>query len=199
MNGYDFDDTIFKGNSFRRFYFYCLIRFPYILLLAPSQWVAFLLKVVGIIDENAFLNVVSWFMPLVPCRRLINRFWDKNIHRIKAWYLNQKRDDDVVVSASPYFLVAEACRRLNVECIATDISYSAKLHGRHCYAEEKVKAFSAKHNIANLRAFYSDSFSDTPMFKAARHGYLVKGDKIIEVFDNGNAMDSVKIKRKYRK
>lgn len=190
MNGYDFDDTIFRGNSFRRFYLYCLIRFPYIVVLAPLQLVAFLLKIIGIIDENAFLTVASLFMPLVPCRRLLKRFWDKNIKRIKPFYLAQKRSDDVIVSASPYFLVAEACSRLGVECIATDISPSARLHGRHCYADEKVKAFIARHDVSALEAFYSDSLSDTPMFKAAQRGYLVKGEKITLAYQSGVLQDT---------
>ena len=41
-------------------------------------------------------------------------FWDSRIDRIFPWYINRRRDDDLVISASPDFLIGEACRRLGI-------------------------------------------------------------------------------------
>lgn len=130
--------------------------------------------------------MISLFIALVPhAEKFAVKFWDKNMKRIKSWYLEQKRDDDVVVSASPYFLINEACKRLGVKCIATDLDTHARLHGKHCHGEMKVEAYKKVFGDKPLATYYSDSLSDTPMFKFADKGYLVKGDKVTLLYENG--------------
>lgn len=184
MNGYDFDGTIFKGDSFRRFYFYSLVRFPYIILLLPFQLIAALLRAMRILNKHAFLSAMSVFLAFVPAKKMLEKFWDKNMKHVKKWYLEQKKYNDVIVSASPYFLVAEACRRLSVDCIATDMSYRGKTNGKHCYGQQKVDMFKSKY-MNKLETYYSDSFSDIPMFLFANEGYFVKGNKIKLAYKNG--------------
>ena len=135
MNSYDFDDTILKGNSMFRFSLFCTLRLPYLLLFIPVLFIAFFMRQLRILNKNRYLHMVSLFVALVPCtEKFASKFWDRNLKHIKKWYLAQKRDDDVVVSASPQFLVGEACRRLGIGCIGTKLSpKSARLHGEHCY------------------------------------------------------------------
>ena len=117
------------------------------------------------------------FVPNVD--KQIVRFWDKHMCKIKQWYLDQKRDNDIIVSASPDYIVAEACRRLGVTCIATLVNPSnGKVDGVHCYAEQKVVRFVNAYPDVVPTAYYSDSWSDKPMFDFCQCGYLVKGDKI---------------------
>lgn len=187
MNGYDFDKTIFKGNSFRRFFFYCLFRLPYLILYLPVQFFAALLHGLRIINKHAFLNVLEWFIVFVPCkRRFVTRFWNKNIKRVKNWYLEQKRDDDIIVSASPQYLIEEACNRLNVKCIASQVDIkTGRTRGKHCYDVVKVERYREHFGDEPLSTYYSDSLTDVPMFKFAEKGYMVKGDKITLLYENG--------------
>ena len=50
----------------------------------------------------------------------IEKFWDKNEKRISAWYLAQKRPDDLIISASPKCIIEPIAKRLGVNCIASD-------------------------------------------------------------------------------
>ena len=187
MNGYDFDDTIFRGNSMRRFSIFCTLRLPYLILFVPVLLLAFLLRGLRILNKNRYLHMISLFVALVPnAEKFAVKFWDKNINRIKAWYIAQRRDDDIVISASPTFLIAEACRRLGVSCIATQLSpVGAKLTGKHVYGEEKVVAYKAVYGDRPLLAYYSDSMSDKPMFEFAERGYFVKGDAVNLLYQGG--------------
>ncbi len=186
MNGYDFDDTIFRGNSMRRFSLFCTLRLPYLLLYLPVLLVAFLLRGLRILNKNAYLLLLEGFVLFVPnVEKFAAKFWDKNLCRIKSWYLAQKRDDDVIVSATPSFVVGEACRRLGVRCIATDFSPKGKLTGKHCHGKYKVQYFCEQTGNAHLASFYSDSASDKPMWLYAEKGYRVKGDKITLIYENG--------------
>ena len=187
MNGYDFDDTIFRSNSMRRFYFFCALRLPYLFVLfAPVIAVAVVLRALRILDKNKYLFMMEWFIACVPnAEKFAVKFWDKNFKRIKSWYLEQKQDDDVIVSASPYFLINEACKRLGVRCIATNLDPHARLHGKHCHGVTKVEMYREQFGDKQLAAYYSDSLSDTPMFKYAERGYLVKGDVVTLLYENG--------------
>ncbi|MDD6197241.1 MAG: hypothetical protein PUB12_10215 [[Clostridium] aminophilum] len=50
----------------------------------------------------------------------IEKFWDKHISRVSAWYLAQKRPDDMIISASPNCIIKPAARRLGVNFMATE-------------------------------------------------------------------------------
>ena len=186
MNGYDFDNTILSGNSMRRFSFFCALRLPYLLLFLPVILLASFLRVLRIISMNKYLHMLEWFVALVPnVDKFVIKFWDKNMKHIKAWYLAQRRDDDIIISASPNFLVSEACKRLGVACIATNLSTNARLSGKHVYGEEKVSTYKLLYDDKPLVTYYSDSMSDIPMFKFVDRGYFVKGNKVTLLYENG--------------
>lgn len=187
MNGYDFDNTIFKGNSFRRFFFFCLIRLPYLALYLPLQAFAWLLCGLHILNKHAFLNILERFILFVPNKRkFVEKFWKKNIKRVKHWYLEQKRGDDVVVSASPQYLVEAACGMLGIKCIASNVNEkTGKTYGKHCHDKYKQDYYKNVFGDAPLETYYSDSMSDVPMFKLAKRGYFVKGNKITLIYENG--------------
>ena len=201
MNGYDFDDTILKGNSMFRFSLFCAARLPYLVLFIPVLFVASLLRGVRILNKNRYLHMLSWFVALVPhTEKFASKFWDKNMKHIKQWYLDQRRDDDVVISASPQFLAGEACRRLGIRCVGSPLSpRSARLHGEHCYAENKVDTYKEVFGDTTLATYYSDSLSDTPMFELAEKGYFVHGDNVMLLYENGQKVVPFKNKRQLRK
>ena len=187
MNAYDFDDTIYRGNSFRRFFGYCLLRLPYLLLYLPVIVLAVLLRAVRLLDKNKYLTWLGAFIVFVPhVERYVCGFWDKELCRIKPWYIAAKRPDDVVVSASPAYLIDEACKRLGVVSVATRTNpRNGKIDGVHCYGAAKVKRFAEIYPKVTPEAYYSDSWSDEPMFAFCKAGFLVKGDKITQVYVDG--------------
>lgn len=186
MNGYDFDKTIFHGNSVRRFCIFCCIRLPYLWLLLPELLLAVILYGLKIIGKDAFLRMLEVFVLFVPCKkRFVNKFWDKNFKHVKSWYLQVKQPDDLVISASPAYLIEEICSRLGVACIASPCAANGLVCGKHCYGEEKVRYYKQRFGETPLQAFYSDSLSDLPMLQLAQRGYLVQGEKITLLLQNG--------------
>ncbi|MDE7454898.1 MAG: hypothetical protein K2M64_03625 [Clostridia bacterium] len=195
MNGYDFDETILKGNSVRSFFCYCLVRLPYLVIYLPVLLLAVILNGMHCLSSNAYYNMLTYYVKLVPNKqKFVTKFWDKNIAKIKSWYYDQQKEDDIIISASPSYLVEEACKRINVRCITTpvDIATCKVIGGNHCYGKEKPTFYKEQFGDTPLETFYSDSYSDTPMFKLAKKGYLVKGDKIILVCENGEMLPKEK-------
>lgn len=147
------------------------------------------------LSSNTFYNMLTYFVKLVPNKqKFVRKYWDKHIDKIQQWYLNQQRDDDIVISASPLYLVEEACKRIGVRCIATpvDLKTSKVIGGNHCYGGQKPYFYREQFGNEPLETFYSDSMSDEPMFKLAKRGYLVKGNKITLIYENGVMLDKDK-------
>lgn len=182
MNVYDFDKTIYKNDSTADFYFYSIARHPKILIHVPSVIGGFLrYYILKKGTKTEFKEKVMKFVTCIDLKRDIEAFWDKKIGKIKRFYLKQRKDDDVIISASPRFLLEPICNRLGIKnLIASEVDpMSGSFERPNCHSEEKVTRFSELFDIDEVDEFYSDSLSDTPMARLANKAYLVKGNNII--------------------
>lgn len=181
MNVYDFDHTIYDGDSTMDFYFFCLRRHPSILFILPEQlWGAAMYKV-GRIPKTRFKEIFFGFLQkLKNVDQDVALFWNIREKRIQNWYLSQKRNDDLIISASPYFLLKEICGRLQIQyLIASSVNpETGTFEGDNCYGEEKLRKFRKVFPDAEIDKFYSDSVSDMPLAKIAHASYLVRKSKI---------------------
>jgi len=183
MNIYDFDDTIFAGDSSLEFIKYSFVRHPFRLLWcfikALKECFKYLFKKsnFGLIKSELF-SFVKYIKNLDD---YMNDYVLKHQKNIKKFYLEQKKDDDVVISASFDFIVRPFCEKLGIkEVIAT--KYDTKkgcIIGKNCKGKEKIVRFNKIFKNPKVNEAYSDSLSDIPMFEIAKKGFLVKGEELI--------------------
>ncbi|MEG2719568.1 MAG: haloacid dehalogenase-like hydrolase, partial [Clostridia bacterium] len=95
--------------------------------------------------------------------------------KIAPWYLNQLQSDDLIISASPEFLLSYPCKTLGIAApIASQISISdGSFIGNNCKGAEKVMRFHQNYGDTPIDCFYSDSLSDTPLAALANQAFLV--------------------------
>ncbi len=183
MNAYDFDKTIYNGDSTAHFYFYCLKTQPQIAKWLPYQGWCFLLYMCKVYTKTQFKErFYKFFKSVKNIEQTVEDFWDKKIVNIKGWYLQSSREDDLIISASPEFLLRPAIRRLKLtKLIASRVDFhDGKYTGLNCWGAEKVKRLREEMPDAEYDYFYSDSYSDTPLAERAKIGsFIVKGDKRI--------------------
>lgn len=183
MNAYDFDKTIYSGDSTADFYLFSLKRHKRILLCAPSLLGAalrfYVFKKGG---KTQFKEVMYRFLRCCDTMRDVSDFWEKNSGKIKAYYLNRQKADDVIISASPEFLLEPICEKLGVEhLIASRVDPKTGLYsGENCHGAEKVRRFREKFGDCEIEEFYSDSHSDDPMARLAKKAWMVKGESLTE-------------------
>lgn len=183
MNVYDFDKTIYDGDSTADFYMFSLKRHKKIIILAPSLFGAFVkFYVFKKGTKTDFKQVMYRFLRYCDTDRDIADFWEKNKHKIKKYYLNQKRDDDVIISASPEFLLEPIMRILSIKTLmASRVDKHTGIYdGINCHGKEKVRRFYEKFPDGKIDEFYSDSYSDTPLAEIAEKAYIVKGETLSE-------------------
>ena len=182
MNVYDFDNTILRGDSTARFVAYCIRRYPAIWLDLPGQAVNGLLFVLKLRKKQVFKQrMLSFVRRIKDIDAAVAGFWEKNFCRVKPFYAQTRREDDVVISASPYFLIAPACEKLGVKtAMGSPVDKKTGVFsGPNCHGAEKVRRFREVFPDGGIDDFYSDSYSDDPLAQLAKRAFLVKGDRLL--------------------
>lgn len=182
MNVYDFDGTIYDGDSTVDFYFFCLKHRKKILRALPIQIGAIFKYELRFISKTKLKeNFFSFLKYLNDTNELIVSFAKLNKHKIKSWYLKQKEDDDVIISASPEFIVKEICNMYDIKnVIASKVNYkTGEFISQNCWGSEKINRFRNIYSLESINNFYSDSKSDEPMARCAKNSFYVKNKNII--------------------
>ena len=175
MNVYDFDGTIFPSDCSIGFCIWCMNRHPKLwFTFAPKAIRNIILRKKGKISESAMQRKFFSYLTLIDdFDKQIERYWNKNEKRIASWYLAQKRDDDLIISASPTCIIEPIAKRLGVNFMATEYDREFGVYlNNMMYAKEKAK-YIIDHGFPMIENFYSDSLADTPLALCAEKAHLV--------------------------
>ena len=184
MNVFDFDNTIYDGESFVDLFIMVLCKDPTLLRYVPTMVSGIVQYKTGTLRLETALEQYSkpfeeYVSALSDIDALVDEFWDKHMHKIKPFYDQVRSDDDLVISASPQIVVDEVCRRLGIKrCIGTQFDRKTGKLGRVCFRENKIAAFREAYPDAHISALYTDSMHDNPHMDNSEAVYFVKGNKI---------------------
>ena len=180
MNVYDFDKTIYYDDSTSDFYVFCLKRHPKIAAHFPKTALAFILYLMKIKTKTQFKEVMYEFLHEAEIEKDLPDFWAAHKQKIKPFYKAQMKTDDVIISASPEFLLKPICDELGIKYLMASCvdPHTGKYSGINCHGKEKVRRFEEKFGDAVIEEFYSDAYCDTPLAEKAQKSYMVKRDKV---------------------
>jgi len=177
MNVYDFDETIFQPDSSYAFVMFCLRHYPRAVLRAgPGMAAKALLRLAGRADTRALKEKVFAFLPgLDDVDRIVDEFWQEHRSGLQSWFLARKQEGDLIISASPEFLLRPIADELGLRLIATPMDKrTGRIIGKNCHDYEKQTRFYREYPHERVECFYSDSLSDAPMARMAERAFLVK-------------------------
>lgn len=181
MNIYDFDKTIYKTDSTLDFWFFCIKKNPRLIKYFPRQTYAIFKYILAKLDKTAMKEHFFSFLKDIPnLETYVNDFWRLNAKKIQPWYLEQKKEDDIIISASPEFLLLPLAQNMRIQLIASKVDCkSGKFISPNCYGPEKVtRLHTCIKKPYNIDNFYSDSDSDIPLALISKNAYKVKNGKI---------------------
>ena len=184
MNVYDFDLTIYPTDCAIDFCIWCVKRHPKLwFTYFPSLVKVLIQRKLGKVPEHLrHRKFLSYLTMIDDFDEQIEKYWNKNEKRIASWYLKQKKEDDLIISASPDCIIEPIAKRLGVKFMATEFDREFGVFTNNfMYAKEKAK-YIFDHGFPMIDNFYSDSLSDTPLALCAEKAYLVK-DKARTVVD----------------
>lgn len=181
MNVYDWDNTIYRGDSTFGFVRWLYIHRPKTLLSIPRTAFFGLLYGVKAIKKLTFKeNLYHMFTFVDDMDEAVEEFTSSHMDHIKDWYRQAQKDDDLVISASPEFLIRSFCEKTGIDtCMASEVDINTgKYNGLNCHGKEKVRRFNELYGTKEIEKFYSDSLTDSPLAEISKTAYLVKGDEL---------------------
>ncbi len=185
MNVYDFDGTIYDGESTFDFYLYCVKHHPVCIKFAFIVVKSLIKYKMCLIDEDELMRLAKRYIcDFLKCcgdaEELAKKFWHGRMKKIQRFYLENKREDDIIVSASFGFLLRPLFERLGIKnYIVSEIDFETASVVRLCYRKNKVALFNE--GFPNVRPLdvYTDSLNDKPLMSiASRDVYLVKHGRV---------------------
>lgn len=192
MRVFDFDNTIYDGESGMDIFLYYLKRDPKgVAKFVPKFMEGFMrykrhLITIDEVKTEYASYVKEYFKKIANIYEDFEKFWDINEKNIKSFYPKIQKEDDVILSACPYCLLSIMTNRLGVKnVISTDLNPETGEIGEICYHENKVKMFRDVYGDVEIDEFYTDSMSDKPMMDISKTVFLVDGNKLIKIKKDG--------------
>lgn len=183
MRVFDFDNTIYNGESVFDFFLFSIKYNPAVIKYIPVvmyNLIKYKLGKTTMEDlQQGFKKYAYKYMSSFnDPEKLVSEFWDSHINKIKPWYKPQK--SDVIITASFDVIMEEVCNRLGVEnCICSKIDRDTMTVTYINFNHNKLKRFKELYgeNIV-IDEFYTDNDFDKPMMSISKAAYIVKGNKI---------------------
>ena len=179
MNVYDFDGTLYRGDSTRDFLVWCVRRYPAVALTLPRSGVA-AAACLGLhaIDKTQFKRTLYRFLVRVPdVDREVERFWDAHERLIAGPCA--PAEGDLVISAGPEFLLRGVCGARGLDLIASRVDpHTGRVLGPNCSGDEKVVRLFEAYPEAVVERFYSDSHNDDPLAALAQEAWMVRDGQL---------------------
>lgn len=182
MNIYDFDDTIYNGDTNRDILMYGFKKHPFLVLKAIKKAKKLQKDYKrGVIEfERVKEAMLSFIFEIKNYPKFINDFVDSHMKNIKPWYISRRTQNDIVISASYELWIMQFCKRLGIRyVIATKTDSDGRIIGKNCKGAEKLKRLASVIPNAVIVSAYSDSSCDIPILESARTAYVVEGNKLI--------------------
>ena len=182
---YDFDGTIYDGDSTFDFVLFCLRRHPRVALSLPAialTGVKLALKKISLTQfKSALFGQMVRYFSLTDEAKL---FWqdEKTKAKLGAWFYDRPRDLPIVIaSASPEFELRYAADILGVKTLIGTRCDDAtgQLIGKNCKGAEKISRIREVMGEYTVRAMYTDDTkADGPLLEIAEEKYKITHGKM---------------------
>ncbi len=187
MKVFDFDDTIYDGESSFDFFKFCLKKKKSLIRYMPSVISKAMKYKSGELapeDARQFADkMVKVFFD--NCRDLdvlVREFWSAHAQKLMPHMLDKISPDDAVISASPRFLFEGIKDRLPTKnIICTELDEENKTLALFCHGDNKLTSFRDRFGSTPIDEVYTDSLDDLPLINAAEKAFLVDKGEITQI------------------
>ena len=187
LNLYDFDGTIYDGDSGVDLILFSIKKRPSLLFhYLGCLWIV-ILYLFKLKKKEEMKNRLFAFVKYFPdIDDFVDEFWKKHHYKIKSFWTEKKsHKNDIIISASGRFWLEPIAKEYKVkDLFATDIDpTTGEVIGNNCHGKEKVKVFRDKYPKAQIMTMYTDSKNDLPLIEAACEGILVKRNRLYNYYE----------------
>ena len=181
---FDFDNTIYRGESSVDFAFYMLRHNKRILLFLPSLfWNAIMYKLCLASKETLEKRINDAIKFIVRDKSelisLTDSFWERNRRKLDRRLLRRIGKDDLIITAGPFFLIDAIKHRLNTQnLICSEVDWDKMEVSFFNFGDNKVKRYRELYGDTPIDCFYTDSYNDRSMMDISKRVFFVKNGNI---------------------
>ncbi|MCR5484727.1 MAG: haloacid dehalogenase-like hydrolase [Clostridiales bacterium] len=178
MNVYDFDETIFTGDSEVRFFDFMFKKKGFRHFRLNFKFYDFLHNVNIISKTKSREHQYAFLKKVKDIDTTLEEYWDEVEKYMKPWYFEVKRDDDIIASGTPRFLLEPIMKRLGLKnLVATEMDkHTGKIDGYFAIGQYKIDNFKAQFGLDCIDKFYSDAYTDHFLADLAKEAYVLHGE-----------------------
>ncbi len=183
MNIYDFDDTIYDGDTGIDIIKYSLIRHPFLTLRSLFKAAMLYKKYRNKEIELDLLkeNLLKFVFQIKNHKEYINKFVESHMKNIKPWYKERQTDNDILATASYDLWIDLFAKNIGIKhVICTKTDDNGCIVGKNCKGEEKVIRLKKEYPKKKFVCAYSDSAADIPILELADKAYVVEGNELLK-------------------
>ena len=182
---YDFDGTIYDGDSTFDFIKFLIKKKKSIIFHIPKMFIYLVkYKLKFIKKEKMKECFFEVFQKFDNIEELVEEFWKKNEYKLKDFFTTKKsHKNDIIASASPYFLLKPIVDKYKVKKLfASPVdSSTGKYNGINCHGVEKVRLINNEYKNCTIEEMYSDDANaDKPLLDLANKSFIVKKNELID-------------------
>ena len=184
MKLFDFDNTIYDGESTVDFFMFVLNKKREITRYIPLMVYSLLMYKANLLSLSKVQEIANKCTHVLvkhqnEAMQLVDEFWKNYSYKLKNSFLSKIGSDDVIITASPNVLIQGIQDQLGTSnIICSTINMEKGTLDFLCMGENKVKAFLKKYPNVIPDEFYTDSMMDAPLMSLAKKCFLVKGTRV---------------------
>lgn len=180
MKVFDFDNTIYRGESSIDFSFSMIRHNKKILLYVPTILASLVKYKMCLLSKQQLEDIINDFLGGVlegseDTQALIERFWETHADRLNKRILPLIGPDDVIMTASPIILIDAVKDKLGTDnIIGTELDLKQKRITWFNFGDNKVKRYRERYGDKTIDAFFTDSYNDRDLMEISKKVYIVK-------------------------
>ena len=193
MKVFDFDNTLYHGESSVDLAFYMIRQNKKILLYVPYIMANLAKYKLCLIDKEKAEQGINDFLKVAvkdksEAAETVKGFWKENRHRLDRNMIKRVKKEDVIITAGPDMLIEGIKEELGTENILSSIIDPDKREIVYFnFGENKAKRYKEVYGDTPIDSFYTDSFNDRPLMKLADKVYLVEKGRLKRLTERGKA------------
>ena len=190
---FDFDNTLYHGESSIDLAFYLIRRNKRILLYVPSILINLAKYKMCLVDREKAEQEINDFLKVAvkdkyEAAEIVESFWAENSYRLDENMIKRVRKDDVIITAGPDMLIDGIKDKLGTDNIISSIIDPDKREMVYFnFGENKAKRYKEVYGDTTIESFYTDSFNDKPLMKLANKVYIVEKGRLKRMTEKGMA------------
>ena len=187
MNVFDFDNTLYRGESSIDFAVFLIGKNKKIIAWLPVIFFNLVRYRLCLISRKKMTKLLDDFCGSIMGKKedipdLVRCFWESHAQRLNPEILRLVSPEDVIITAGPDLLLDGIKEKLPTSrMICSEFDPDQRRFVYLNFKENKVRRFRELFGSAMVDRLYTDSFNDRALMEISREVFLVKKGKPVRI------------------